>query len=64
MRDFKFFIGFIDSGLTFYTNGGVERLRITSSGHVSFGNINPSHRLVIGGLTHNKTYFKFLKNEL
>jgi hypothetical protein len=63
MRDFKFFIGFIDSGLTFYT-GGVERLRITSSGHVGFGNINPSYRLDISGLTHNKSYFKFLKSEL
>ena len=42
MRDFKFFKGFYDGDLTFYTNGGVERMRITSNGFVGIGNINAS----------------------
>ena len=57
MRDFKFFKGFYDGDLTFYTNGGVERMRITSNGFVGIGNINPSYRLDIQGTSSNS--FKF-----
>lgn len=58
MRDFKFFKGFYDGDLVFYTNGGVERMRITSSGFVGIGTINPSSdRLHIMGTSSNS--FKF-----
>ncbi len=57
MRDFKFFKGFYDGDLIFYTNGGVERMRITSRGSVGIGNINPSYRLDIMGTSSNS--FKF-----
>ena len=58
MRDFKFFKGFYNGDLFFYTNGGVERMRITSSGWVGIGTINPSYRLDIRGTSSNS--FKFL----
>lgn len=58
MRDFKFFKGFYNGDLFFYTNGGVERMRITSSGWVGIGTIDPSYRLDIQGTSSNS--FKFL----
>ena len=57
MQDFKFFKGFYNGDLVFYVSGGVERIRITSSGFVGFGNINPSYRLDIQGTLSNR--FKF-----
>lgn len=57
MRDFKFFKGFYNGDLFFYTNNGVERMRITSHGFVGIGTINPSYRLDIQGTSPNK--FKF-----
>ena len=58
MRDFKFFKGFYNGDLFFYTNGGVERMRITSSGWVGIGTIDLSYRLDIQGTSSNS--FKFL----
>ena len=58
MRDFKFFKGFYNGDLVFHTNGGVERMRITSSGWVGIGTIDLSYRLDIQGTSSNS--FKFL----
>jgi hypothetical protein len=62
MRDFKFFNGYYNGDLVIFTNGGVERIRITSHGFVGIGTINPSHRLNVHGTSPHNLNFKFFED--